>query len=146
MENTPDAQELRSEFEINAEDDECVADAIYWGRMVEQASRFLDDIKDYLGDDASVWQQFLSTSDIEDMRAIYDYDVEMYVEDVRGALSDGTYAYMERAADLDELRNMLIDEWNPCSSKIESLRSEYKAKCRELCAQVKARAEAHFGL
>lgn len=146
MENTPEVQELCTEFERDAEENECVADTMYWGRMVQQAESFLEDIDQYLGDDADQWKSFLSTSDVDDLRAIYEYIVEDYLEDVSNALSNGTVDYVERASDLEDLKDMLRNEWNPCTSELASLRSEYRSKCRDLCAQIKARAEAHFGL
>ena len=146
MENTPEVQELCTEFERNAEEMECVADAMYWGRMVQQAESFLEDIDQYLDGDADQWRSFLSTSDVDELRSIYEYHVEEYLEDVSNALSNGTVDYVERAADLDELRDMLRDDWNPCISELASLRSGYRERCDALCAQIKARVESHYGV
>lgn len=146
MENTAEAQELRTEFERNAEETDCVADAIYWGRMVQQAESFLKDIDQYLDDDVDQWQSFLNTSDVDELRSIYEYDIEMFVEDVSNALSNGTFDYVERASNLDDLQNMLRNEWNPCTNELASLRAEYREKCSDLCSKIKTKVESHYGL
>ena len=146
MENTAEVQDLRTEFEHGAEEVDCVADAIYWGRMVQQAERFLEDIDQYLDDNVDQWQSFLNTSDVDDLRAIHDYEIEMRDEDVSNALSNSTFDYTERASDLADLRNMLRNEWNPCTNELASLRVGYREKCSDLCSKIKAEVESHYGL
>lgn len=145
MEDTPDSQDLRSEFEQAAEELDCIADAIYWGRMVQQAERFLEDIDEHLNEvGADQWRDFLNTSDVDDLRFIHEYDIEMHDEDVNGELMGSTRAYVERAKDLDDLRNLLRNEWDPCTPEISSLASGYRARCNSLCAEIKAKVESRY--
>ena len=139
MEHSDETGELRQEFEIAViNDDDRIQDAVYWARMVSQCDKFLDEyeITDH---EPKEYADLVNSSvcNPEDIREFFDYEIEMFVEDVSNAVANSSFQYVEKARDLEHLKVLLRDEWEPYSDELVKLVSGWRAECTETINKIK---------